>query len=80
MGDLTVELLKYKDVTAYEIDSELYEYLQDKFCKEIEANRFTLVLGDVVNYWDKHSTLNKGEYNLIANSPYYVATNIILIT
>ncbi len=78
LGDLTEKLVKCKDVTAYEVDRDLFSILQTKFIKEIDSNRFTLLLGDVLKRWDDNSSLYNSKYDLIANLPYYIATNIIL--
>jgi 16S rRNA (adenine1518-N6/adenine1519-N6)-dimethyltransferase len=78
LGDLTKELVKYKDVTAYEVDRDLYSVLQVEFIKEIDSKKFNIILGDVLNQWNLNQTLYDGKYDLIANLPYYIATNIIL--
>jgi 16S rRNA (adenine1518-N6/adenine1519-N6)-dimethyltransferase len=78
LGDLTNKLVKYKDVTAYEVDEELYDILHSKFKSQIEQGRLKIILGDVLQSWDKNLTLHNGKYDLIANLPYYIATNIIL--
>ncbi len=78
LGDLTKELLRAdKRVAAFEIDLELCGYLQKNFKTEIERNRFELICGDVLKSWENGSLLDE-EYHLVANLPYYVATNIIL--
>jgi len=77
LGDLTRKLLeKNKTVTAFEIDLELCDYLQDSLKSEIEKEQLSLVCQDVLECWD--NSLCKEDYHLIANLPYYVATNIIL--
>jgi 16S rRNA (adenine1518-N6/adenine1519-N6)-dimethyltransferase len=78
LGDLTKKLVKCKDVTAYEVDRDLYSILQTEFSKELESNRLNIILGDVLEKWDENSSLYNGRYDLIANLPYYIATNIIL--
>ena len=78
LGDLTKKLVKCKDVTAYEVDKDLYAVLLPSFIKEIESGRFELLLGDVLKLWDQSLSLYKSRYDLIANLPYYIATNIIL--
>ncbi len=78
LGDLTKELVKYKDVTAYEVDRDLYSILQVEFIKELDSNKFDLILGDVLDQWSLKNSLYDGKYDLIANLPYYIATNIIL--
>ena len=78
LGDLTEKLVKYKDVRAYEVDRDLISILRTKFAIEIEENRFELIHTDVLEAWDKQGSLFDGKYDMIANLPYYIATNIIL--
>ena len=78
LGDLTKKLVKCKDVTAYEVDRDLYAILQAEFIKEIDAGRFSILLGDVLERWEDGQSLYDSKYDLIANLPYYIATNIIL--
>lgn len=78
LGDLTKNLVKYKDTTAYEVDTDLISILNSKFAKEIEEKRFELIHTDVLDAWEKKGSLHNGKYDLIANLPYYIATNIIL--
>lgn len=78
LGDLTKQLVKYKDVRAYEVDTDLIGILQSKFEDEIENKKLELIHTDVLEAWDKQKTLYDGKYDLIANLPYYIATNIIL--
>jgi len=78
LGDLTKNLVKYKDMTAYEVDTDLIGILKSKFAIQIEEGRLKLIHADVLEAWDKQKTLHDGKYDLIANLPYYIATNIIL--
>ena len=78
LGDLTNKLVKYKDTTAYEVDTDLISNLKSTFATQIEQGRFKLIHTDVLSAWDKNQTLHDGKYDLIANLPYYIATNIIL--
>lgn len=78
LGDLTKKLVKYKDVTAYEVDRDLYSILHTEFYKEIDSKKLEIILGDVLKFWKSNSSLYNGKYDLIANLPYYIATNIIL--
>ncbi len=71
LGDLTEKLLEKRRVTAFEIDRELCEILKKKF------PNLDLKCGDVLEYWQNGSLVNES-YDLIANLPYYIATNIIL--
>lgn len=78
LGDLTEKLVKYKETTAYEVDRDLYSILLSKFATEIQSKQLELIHTDVLEAWDKQNTLYDGKYDLIANLPYYIATNIIL--
>jgi 16S rRNA (adenine1518-N6/adenine1519-N6)-dimethyltransferase len=78
LGDLTRRLVKCKDVTAYEVDRDLYSILQTEFCDQLEAGSLNIILGDVLTHWQNNRSLYDGRYDLIANLPYYIATNIIL--
>ncbi len=78
LGDLTKKLVKCKDVTAYEVDRDLYSILQTEFKDELESKKLNIILGDVLDKWIQSSSLYDGKYDLIANLPYYIATNIIL--
>ncbi len=77
LGDLTEKLVKYKEVTAYEVDRDLFAILGNKFHEECESKQLQIILGDVLEAWEKGS-LFSSRYDLIANLPYYIATNIIL--
>ena len=77
LGDLTQELLRVKPVVAYEVDEELCVYLRQKFSKEIDEGKLTLVHTDVLEQFQKGSLANE-PYDLVANLPYYIATTIIL--
>ncbi len=78
LGDLTQSLVKYKDMTAYEVDTDLISILKSKFANEIEDEQLKLIHTDVLEAWDNQGSLYNGKYDLIANLPYYIATNIIL--
>jgi len=78
LGDLTKRLVKNEDVTAYEVDRDLYSILQVEFINEISSGKLDLILIDVLKVWQDGSSLYDGKYDLIANLPYYIATNIIL--
>lgn len=78
LGDLTKNLVKYKDLTAYEVDTDLISILESKFAIEIKEGKLKLIHCDVLEAWEGQKTLNDGKYDLIANLPYYIATNIIL--
>jgi len=77
LGDLTKELVRVRNVTAYEVDKRLCEHLKNTFESSLENGEFRLECGDVLERWGKGS-LSDEPYHLIANLPYYIATNIIL--
>ncbi|MCB4762733.1 MAG: 16S rRNA (adenine(1518)-N(6)/adenine(1519)-N(6))-dimethyltransferase RsmA [Sulfurovum sp.] len=77
LGDLTKELVKARNVTAFEVDKRLCEHLVSKFEMPISQGYFELRCGDVLEHW-KEGTLLDEPYHLVANLPYYIATNIIL--
>ncbi|WP_297432491.1 16S rRNA (adenine(1518)-N(6)/adenine(1519)-N(6))-dimethyltransferase RsmA [Sulfurimonas sp.] len=76
LGDLTKFLVDVKSVEAFEVDTDLCKLLQDTFKKEIDTKRLHLNCGDVLQAWQ--TTLIDEPYDLVANLPYYIATNIIL--
>ncbi len=76
LGDLTKELLKVKDVVTFEVDTDLYKILKETFSDEIKSSKLKLINRDVLEGWGKH--LIDENYDLVANLPYYIATNIIL--
>jgi len=77
LGDLTKELVKARNVTAFEVDKRLCEHLTDEFEESIHTGSFELRCGDVLERWKSGSLLDE-PYHLVANLPYYIATNIIL--
>ena len=76
LGDLTRYLVKVKSVKAFEVDTDLCQHLENRFKEEINTKQFSLQCGDVLEHWQ--SELLDVEYDLVANLPYYIATNIIL--
>jgi 16S rRNA (adenine1518-N6/adenine1519-N6)-dimethyltransferase len=76
LGDLTKFLVDVKSVEAFEVDTDLCKVLQSKFEKEIATKQLHINCGDVLNAWQ--SELIDEPYDLVANLPYYIATNIIL--
>ncbi len=76
LGDLTKYLVDVKSVEAFEVDTDLCKLLQETFKKEIATERLHINCGDVLNAWQ--SSLIDQPYDLVANLPYYIATNIIL--
>ncbi|HIP15421.1 MAG TPA: 16S rRNA (adenine(1518)-N(6)/adenine(1519)-N(6))-dimethyltransferase RsmA [Sulfurimonas autotrophica] len=76
LGDLTKFLVDVKSVEAFEVDTDLCKLLQSIFKKEIATKRLRINCGDVLKAWQ--SELVREPYDLVANLPYYIATNIIL--
>ena len=76
LGDLTKHLVDVKSVEAFEVDTDLCKLLQSKFKEEIASERLHVNCGDVLNAWQ--SELIDEPYDMVANLPYYIATNIIL--
>lgn len=76
LGDLTKFLVDVKSVEAFEVDTDLCKLLQSEFKEEIATKRLHINCGDVLQAWK--STLVDEAYDLVANLPYYIATNIIL--
>jgi len=77
LGDLTKELVRVRSVTAFEVDKRLCEHLQSTFDESIQLGRLDIKCGDVLERWGDDSLLDRS-YHLVANLPYYIATNIIL--
>jgi len=77
LGDLTKELVRVRNVEAFEVDKRLCQHLQTEFSDAIDSGRLRLNCGDVLKRWEDKSLLDE-EYHLVANLPYYIATNIIL--
>ncbi|MFT7880736.1 MAG: 16S rRNA (adenine(1518)-N(6)/adenine(1519)-N(6))-dimethyltransferase RsmA [Sulfurimonas sp.] len=77
LGDLTKELVKVRNVTAFEVDKRLCEHLSNAFQEATHDGRFELRCGDVLERWESGKLLDE-PYHLVANLPYYIATNIIL--
>ncbi len=76
LGDLTKYLVDVKSVEAFEVDTDLCKLLQSTFKEEIATKRLHINCGDVLQAWK--SSLIDEPYDLVANLPYYIATNIIL--
>ena len=77
LGDLTKELVRVGSVTAFEVDTRLCSILREEFSADIENETLELVCGDIMKRWNSKSLIDS-EYLLVANLPYYIATNIIL--
>ncbi len=76
LGDLTRYLVDVKSVEAFEVDTDLCKHIKESFKDELELGRLRLHCGDVLDCWS--SSLIDESYDLVANLPYYIATNIIL--
>lgn len=76
-GILTERLLKVAGkVTAVEKDDQLFEFLKEKFSKEIGDGNLDLVSGDVLKF--EATKLEKlGSYKLIANIPYNITGAVL---
>lgn len=71
LGALTEQLLKYsKDVTAYEIDKDMYELLTDN----LKDDKLNVILQD---FMDVDLSTYKEKLNICSNLPYYVTTPIL---
>ena len=77
LGDLTKELVRARNVTAFEVDKRLCEHLKNTFETSLKNGDLELKCGDVLEHWGEGSLLNE-PYHLVANLPYYIATNIVL--
>jgi len=77
LGDLTKELVRVRNVTAFEVDKRLCEHLKSTFEPSLKKGDLELECGDVLEHWGEKSLLEE-PYHLVANLPYYIATNIIL--
>lgn len=76
LGDLTQKLVSLDArLECFEIDSELYEILLTKFAEFVKSGKLILRNLDALNSWDE---ISASKYFLVANLPYYVATNMIL--
>lgn len=74
-GALTEILSKSaKKVYSFEIDSDLFEFLENKF----NQTNVTMIFKDVMNVTDEKLNQMVGEkFKLVANLPYYVTSPII---
>jgi len=72
-GALTEKLLeKAKLVIAVEKDWELFEFLKEKFIKEIKNKKLILLNKDILNFDTKTYNLETRTYKIIANIPYNI--------
>lgn len=74
LGDLTQELVQICALKAYEIDKELIPILEHKFKTQIENQILSLENKDAA----KLESFAEQPFVLVANLPYYVASNLIL--
>ncbi len=72
-GALTQKLLERAGkVIAIEKDRELFEFLKEKFAKEIKNKKLELVQGDILEFNPTTYYLLPATYKLIANIPYNI--------
>ena len=76
LGDLTEKLLNKRQVISIEVDKDLESILRKRFPQELSDGSFRLIMGDATK--EETKMLLPDSYELVANLPYYVATNIIL--
>lgn len=75
-GILTEKLLALAGkVVAVEKDDNLFEFLKEKFKKEIETNKLDLIRGDILEFESKK--LKAKSYKLVANIPYNITGAIL---
>lgn len=73
-GALTEKILeKAGQVIAVEKDKNLFEFLQEKFSREISAGKLILIGGDIL----KFEIGEKNNYKIIANIPYNITGAIL---
>lgn len=75
-GALTEKLCEKADfVFSFEIDTELKEFLDDKFKN---TKNIQIIFDDVMNYPnEKINEIAKKPFHLVANLPYYITTPLI---
>jgi len=72
-GALTEALLETgATVVAIEKDRDLFQYLSEKFQKEIITKRLILIAGDALEFDPTEQNLQNTSYKLIANIPYNI--------
>ncbi|MFA6463753.1 MAG: 16S rRNA (adenine(1518)-N(6)/adenine(1519)-N(6))-dimethyltransferase RsmA [Candidatus Paceibacterota bacterium] len=77
-GILTEALLaKAKKVLAVEKDDSLFEFLKEKFSKEIKQDKLELIHSDILTLNFTNLELRTGDYKVIANIPYNITGEII---
>ncbi|PAF52433.1 16S rRNA (adenine(1518)-N(6)/adenine(1519)-N(6))-dimethyltransferase RsmA [Helicobacter sp. 13S00477-4] len=78
LGDLTDRLLELYKLKAYEVDKDLCSLLVQKYDPLIVAGRLELICQDVLQISYDKGWLDKKEYILVSNLPYYIASHILL--
>ncbi|MDR1912789.1 MAG: 16S rRNA (adenine(1518)-N(6)/adenine(1519)-N(6))-dimethyltransferase RsmA [Helicobacteraceae bacterium] len=76
LGDLTEAILARGNLSAIEIDGDLIAILKKRFAAAITRGELTLINADALEAWK--TGLSSKPYAIIANLPYYAATEIIL--
>ncbi|HEY4508350.1 MAG TPA: 16S rRNA (adenine(1518)-N(6)/adenine(1519)-N(6))-dimethyltransferase RsmA [Candidatus Paceibacterota bacterium] len=72
-GTLTELLLQRAGhIVAVEKDARLIPALQERFAKEISAQKLELVHDDILKFDTKRFTLHATRYKIVANLPYYI--------
>ncbi len=77
-GVLTEKLLACSSqLIAVEKDDKLYEYLGNKFAKEIALGKLNLIHGDILEFDPRSYKLEARSYKLVANIPYNITGAIL---
>jgi 16S rRNA (adenine1518-N6/adenine1519-N6)-dimethyltransferase len=76
LGDLTEAILSERNLIAIEIDGDLIHRLKRRFQAAIVEGRLILINADALKIWE--TGLSDVPYAIVANLPYYAATEIIL--
>jgi 16S rRNA (adenine1518-N6/adenine1519-N6)-dimethyltransferase len=76
LGDLTEAILAKGSLTAIEIDRDLIGKLERRFSAAIAEGGLKLICADALIAWEEG--LSDKPYAIVANLPYYAATEIIL--
>ena len=64
-------------VLAVEKDDYLFEFLKEKFAREITSGQLRLMHGDILNFEPKSYNLEANSYKLISNIPYNITGAIL---
>ena len=77
-GALTEKLLKKSNyVIAIEKDNNLFEFLKEKFSKEINNKKLVILNEDILDFNTKAYKLMPSAYKIIANIPYNITGAIL---